>query len=330
MKYIFVGTSSFALPILQSLLKVKEHQLLGIITQPDRCKGRGLKETILPIKECGSKNNCQIYQPENINDVSFVEILKILVPDVIILAAYGQMISTKLLNIPQNGWINIHPSLLPKYRGASPVACAIMNGETITGVTLIKLVRKMDAGPIYTQEPLMIKPDETTPELEKRLSELGARMLLELLPRLESGKAELKEQVTDGVTFAPCFNKEDGLINWSKTSFQIHNHIRAMQPWPGAYTFYLSCTSTNISKVQGSSGDKKVQINIIKSGLIDVEDNTHKPGTIIEASKDKLLINTGKGIIQINELQPSGKRVMNARDFINGYRVKKGDSCGAN
>ena len=317
MQYIFVGTSSFALPILQSLLKAKEHQLLGIITQPDRCKGRGLKETALPIKECGTKNNCQMYQPENINDASFASMLKILQPDVIILAAYGQMISTKLLTIPKHGWINIHPSLLPKYRGASPVACAIMNGETVTGVTLIKLVKKMDAGPIYIQHPLHINPDETTPELEKRLSDLGARMLLELLPQVESGKAELKEQVTEGVTFAPCFNKKDGLINWSKTALQIHNHIRAMQPWPGTYTFF-------------SSGDKKLQINIIKSGLMGNKDNTDKPGTIVEASKDKLLVNTGNGIIRINELQPAGKRVMNARDFINGYRVKKGNSYGTN
>ncbi|MBI4834344.1 MAG: methionyl-tRNA formyltransferase [Planctomycetes bacterium] len=316
MQILFAGTAPFAVPILEKLIVSKNHVILGVVTQPDRCQGRGLNIIPSPVKKLISKYHYPVYQPEDINDASFTQTLRKLNPEAVILAAYGQKISNTLLNIPPYGWINIHPSLLPKYRGAAPVAHAVLNSETLTGVTIMKMVSKMDAGPIMAQQSLMVKPEETTAELEQRLAGLGGELLLNTLAKLEKGEIETKSQFEEGVTLAPCMTKKEGLINWAQSAFKVYNHIRAMQPWPGAYTFYQR------------PGHKSIQVNLIRASLGLKESFNEPPGTIIAATKARLLVNTSDGAIHIEELKPAGKNAMSASDFINGYRVKKGDFFG--
>ena len=318
MRIIFVGTASFAVPILEKLINAPEHQIICVVTQPDNCGGRGLKETVTPIKEIALKHKLHVFQPPNINEQSVAEELKRHMPEAIILTAYGQIVSNYLLEIPKYGWINVHPSLLPKYRGAAPIAHSILNGDNITGVSIIKMVKKMDAGPILAQQSLVMNPDETALQLEKRLADLGAIILLEVMHNLKTGETEPREQHPEEMTLAPCFKKEHGLINWTLSATQIINHIRAMEPWPGAYTHFYSDTH------------KKVRVMITKANIALKEENfKDPPGTIVKVIKDALFVNSGKGLVQINELQPAGKKIMPARDFINGYRVKKGDRYGS-
>jgi methionyl-tRNA formyltransferase len=318
MRIIFVGTASFAVPILEKLINTPEHQIICAVTQPDSCGGRGLKETVTPIKEIALKHKLHVFQPPDINEQFVAEEMKRHMPEAVILAAYGQIVSNYLLEIPKHGWINVHPSLLPKYRGAAPIAHSILNGDNITGVSIIKMVKKMDAGPILAQQSLIMNPDETALQLEKRLADLGAVILLDVIRKLETGETDPREQHPEEMTLAPCFKKEDGLINWTLSSAQIINHIRAMQPWPGAYTYYFSDTH------------KKIKVSITKANIALKEENFRDaPGIIVKVIKDALFVNTGKGLMEIGGLQPAGKKPMSARDFINGYRVKKGDRYGS-
>jgi methionyl-tRNA formyltransferase len=330
MHIVFAGTAPFAVPILEKLIASKQHVMLGVVTQPDRCQGRGLNIIPSPVKRLISKYHYHIYQPENINDASFASILRKLNPEAVILAAYGQKVSNTLLNIPSKGWINIHPSLLPKYRGAAPVAHAVLNSETLTGVTIMQMVAKMDAGPIMAQQSLMVKPEETTAELEQRLAGLGGELLLDTLAKLERGEIETKSQFEEGVTLAPCMSKKDGLINWTQPAFAVYNHIRAMQPWPGAYTFYLRPEHPlrGLPMTGTKERGKSIQVNLIRASLGLKENPNEPPGTIIAATKARLLVATTDGAIHIEELKPAGKSAMSASDFINGYRVKKGDAFG--
>lgn len=317
MRLIFVGTTSSAINVLERLIKSTEHHLLGVVTQPDRCCGRGLKKSPLPIKELAQKHHYRLYQPAEINNPAFINQIKELSPDAVVVAGYGQIISQSLLVIPKYGWLNIHPSLLPKYRGASPVTHTILNGDDLSGVTIIKMTAQMDAGPIIAQESVPVKPDETTPQLEERLFNLGGTMLIHILPRLERDEIEFRRQSDDEATYAPRLTKKDGLINWQKPAFMIYNHIRAMQGWPGAYTF---CYTQKY---------RALRVNVSRTRLgLKGETSSQPPGTIIKVTPQKLVVNTGDGILQLLELQPAGKRVMTAQDFINGYRIKEGDRYG--
>jgi methionyl-tRNA formyltransferase len=317
MKIVFAGSDEIAVPVLESLVAKYKAALAGVITQPDRCAGRGLKLCATSVKELAVKYQLPVYQPADINSADFQALLKGLAPDLGIVVAYGQKISAAVLNIPRYGWVNLHPSLLPRYRGAAPVVATLKNGATETGVTLFQLVEKMDAGPIIRQKTVEIEPDETAVELSDRLIRLGTELLLEVIPLFSGGKVALIPQDETKASYAGRLKKEDGLIDWSRSAQEIHNLVRAFQPWPGAYTLYKR------------ANNEIIKIGIIRTSLLDWPGQPDRlPGTFEECRPTGLVVRTGAGCLEIKRVKPAGKKMIEARDFINGYRLKTGDRFG--
>lgn len=334
MRIIFAGTSGFAVPVLEALIKAGRHTLIGVITQPDQISGRGLKKTASPVKETAVAHHLNLFQPASINEPAFQETLSGLAPEIMVVAAYGQKLSQEVISLPRHGCINIHPSLLPKYRGSAPINYALWNGETETGVTIFKIVEKMDAGPMLAQQKLVIEPEETAEQLGMRLARLGAELLMETLTRLEQGEVKLTPQDESKVTYAPRLKKSDGLIDWRLEALRIKNLVRAMQPWPGAYTFHRSPKpdSPASPKAFGGSAGRRdaLKIDLVKVEIINsVSSSNSLPGMVEEITNDAIIVRTGRESLAIKELKPAGHRVMTARDFVNGYRIKKGDHFGA-
>lgn len=326
MKLIFAGSSEFGVPTLKMLTSQK-HPLIAVITQPDNKKGRGLKESVSPVKQEAIKHSLEILQPESINDPLFIRQLENSKVDLIVVAAYGQKLSDDILGLPSKGCINIHPSLLPKYRGAAPVNYAILNGDTQTGITIFKMGSKMDAGLIIKQVVIDIKDNETAAELSSRLAIESAHMLNDLLDDIEREEITPILQDESKVTYAPRLEKADGRINWNKTSRQILNQIRAMYPWPGAYTFFSfreSPIKIDILEAQEISGEQ-----IAKNTSNSLEGFYNQPGGITEINNDGIIISCGQGeYLDIKKLKPAGSKILTAKEFINGYRLKIGDRFG--
>ncbi|MBI5778072.1 MAG: methionyl-tRNA formyltransferase [Planctomycetes bacterium] len=318
MKIIFIGSSAFGVPTLRMLAKQPKHQLMGVITQPDGRKGRGLKEAaISPVKEETLKHRIEIWQPESINEPVFIGQLKNKNPDLIIVAAYGQKLGREILNLPPYGCINIHPSLLPKYRGSAPVNYAILNGDGQTGISIIRMVEKMDAGPVLKQAVVAIKDDETAAELEDRLAIESAGIIQGLLADVENKNAGHTAQDEAKVTFAPKLKKSDGELDWSGPARKILNRIRAMQPWPGAYT-YLN-----------QKGKPPLKIDILEAKIYALSHDVLPVGAIAETNAEGIgIVCAGTELIAITRLKPAGGRALTVREFINGYRLKIGDRFG--
>jgi len=330
MNLIFIGSSAFGVPMLRMLAKQQKHPLIGVITQPDSRKGRGLKETaISPVKEEAIKHRIEIWQPESINEQLFIRQLKDKNPDLIIVAAYGQKLGKEILNLPRDGCINIHPSLLPKYRGSAPVNYTILNGDSQTGISIIRMTEKMDAGPILKQAVVEIKDNETASELEYRLAIESVVIIQGVLDDIESKTTSRAVQDETRVTFAPKLKKADGEINWSRPAREILNRIRAMQPWPGVYTYF---------KAEGKSS---VKIDILEMKIYTLSHDVLPAGTIAETNADGIVLACGAAAesrperrgagterIAIVRLKPAGGRVITAGEFINGYRLKIGGRFG--
>jgi len=306
-----MGTPEFAVPSLCSLA-TSTHKIITVITQPDRPKGRSKMPLPSPVKEKAQELGLKIMQPININDEPVVKQLQYLSPDCIVVVAFGQFLSNFIIHLPRYQCINIHASLLPKFRGAAPINWAIIQGETVTGVTAVVMTAKMDAGDIIAQKITPISPGETAGELEKRLSSMGAELLIETLNLVETGKAIYTKQDEKGVTFAPKLKKENGLILWSQETQKIHNLIRGMTPSPGAYTYFLK----NDSK-------EKKRIIILKTQIHDVSKmkTSLTPGMIIDVAQCGIHVATMDGFICITQLQPEGKRAMDAQEYIRGHKM---------
>lgn len=256
-----------------------------------------------PVKYEAERAGLKILQPEKVRGTAFQEGLRVLNPSVIIVVAYGRILPAEIIRLPEYGCINIHASLLPKYRGPAPINWAIINGEDKTGVTTMLMDEGMDTGPLLLQTEVKIEEDDTAETLSQRLSEIGAQLLMQTLEGLKAGG--LKPRAQEGEpSYAPMLKKTDGLIVWSKTARQLYNFIRGMNPWPGAYSF-----------LQGK------RIKILKAALVD---DDGEAGVISKVSKDKLLVGTGKGVISILELQPEGKAVMTVKAFLQGRRITEG------
>jgi methionyl-tRNA formyltransferase len=316
LKVIFMGTADFGGPVLEKLADNKENKI-AVITQPDRPQGRGRKILPPPIKKIALDKGLKVFQPENINDEESIKRIKEFNPDIILVVAYGQILSSHILNIPKISCINIHGSLLPKYRGAAPINRAIINGEKETGITFMFMKEKVDAGEIIFQEKIDILADETCGELYYRLSALCAETLPKLLEKIKSGKIERISQDNKLVTFARKMSKEDGKIVWSDKGEKVYNLIRGTIPFPGAFTYYK---------------DRKLKITRARF-LDDYQDDTEvispKPGRVVKTQKDSILISTGdKGIIKILRLIPAGSKELNAEQFVNGYKIKVGEVLG--
>ncbi len=305
MKIVFLGSPACALPSLEKLLKYG-HQIPLIICQPDRPSGRGKKLTSCPVKRFALDRNIQVYQPQSIRkDPNALSVISSLNPDVCVVVAYGQIIPSKLLEVPPHGFFNVHFSLLPHYRGAAPVARAILKGEEITGVTIIRLNEKMDEGDILTRMGVAVLPYETAGELEMRLAEKGAELLVNTLSHLD----EITPQKQDHsqATYAPKIDKEEGLIDWNQEATAIERKVRAFTPWPSAYTYF-----------QG----KRLKI-LSGRALPEKTSSDKQAGLILKADKAGIQICCGGGsIFLITSLQPQNKKPMSAYSFSLGQKIK--------
>ena len=309
MRIVFMGTPEPAKKILQALLDAKKEVVL-VVTQPDRPKGRRLKVSKSPVKELAEKVRISIETPERVKDKIFIEKLKSIAPDIIVVAAYGKILPKEILDIPKHGCINVHASLLPKYRGAAPIQWALMNGEKETGVTIFRLKETLDTGDIILQKSIPIEDNDDAETLSGKLFDLGGKLLLEAIDLIENGKAEYKPQKEADASYAESLRKESGVIDWHKSAIDIHNRVRAMYPWPGAHTYY----------------NGKI-LKILKSEIkiVNLETKHKDPGTIIDVVKELgFIVATGKGHILIKEVQPAGKKKMRAFDFCIGHNVKAG------
>lgn len=310
MRVVFAGSSEVAVPGLRAIV-AGHHKLVAVVTQPDRPKGRGLKASETPVKAEALKHNLAVLQPESINSPDFINVLAGLKPDIIAVIAYGQKLSGAVLALPPKGCVNMHPSLLPRYRGAAPVNHALRNGDTETGVTIFRLTGQMDAGPIISQARVKINADWTAVELGRELAEAGARALASALDEIESGKATPRPQDDAQATPAPKLKKLDGLIDWPATAPAIYNQFRAMQPWPGVFTAF-----------------KGAQIAVTGMKLLVNAGSTGQAGVIAGISNQGITVQAGTGAVLVTQVKPAGKREISALEFVNGYRIKKGDRLG--
>ncbi len=302
LRIIYFGTPEFSLQPLRALLN-SEHEVLAVVTQPDRKKGRGKIVALSSVKLEAQRAGLEILQPYKVRESAFIDEIRSLAPAVIVVVAYGQILPLEILKMPEFGCINIHASILPKYRGAAPINWAIVNGEEKTGVTTMLMDEGMDTGPILLQEETQIRADDTASSLSVRLSGMGAGLLLKTLEKLEQGSLKQVPQSADA-SYAPALKKADGLIEWSKSASELCNFIKGMNPWPGAYGF-----------IEGK------RVKILKAVSVG---GIGEPGVINKVEGDELFVGTGKGILSIRELQPSGKPEMAVRAFIQGRRLSEG------
>lgn len=314
-RLIFLGTGDFALPAFEHLVD-SGHQVLALVTQPDRPQGR--KQEIIPaaIKEAALARGVTVFQPEDVNAPESLEQIRVLAPDLLVTAAYGQILSADLLTIPRLGGINLHGSVLPAYRGASPVARAIQNGDASSGVTVIRMTPRIDAGGMIAVAETAIDPDETAGELEGRLARLGAPLVADSIARLSAGEVPIIPQDKSKVTRAPKLRKEDGLIDWSLPARAVHNHVRAMQPWPIASTTWFP---------RPDSSRAPTRLIIHRTRVVD---GSGKPGEVLEADADRLIVAAGEGAVQIVVLQLVGKKPVSAAEFLRGHRIHPGEQLG--
>lgn len=299
-KLVFMGTPAFSVPILEGLLE-EGYEVVAVVTQPDRPVGRKKIITPTPVKEAAVKHGLLVLQPEKISGSEEMEKIIALQPDVIITAAFGQFLPEKLLQASVHGAINVHASLLPKYRGGAPVHYSIINGEKETGVTIMEMIKKMDAGGIYAQESLPITKQDDVGTMFEKLSALGKQLLLKTLPDILNGNLSPRPQDESKVTFSPNITREQEAIDWNKTAEEIDNQVRGMRPWPIAFTTYEQ-TRWKLLNVEALA-----------------EKTTAVPGTIIKKDKKNLWIACGKQtVLAIKELQPAGKGKQAVNEFLNG------------
>ncbi len=315
MNVVFMGTPEFAVPSLCSLAR-STHEITAVVTQPDRPKGRSKIPSPSPVKKKAQELGLKILQPVNVNDETAVKQLQDLSPECIVVVAFGQFLSNAILQLPRYRCLNIHASLLPKYRGAAPINWSIIHGETVTGVTAVVMTTRMDAGDVLAQKATPLSSDENAGELEKRLSAMGAELLIDTLQLTETGTATYTKQDEHGVSFAPKLKKEHGLILWRQETQKIHNLIRGMTPSPGAYTYFLK-----------SGSKEKIRIIIQKTQIHDSPKTkpSLNPGMISEITPCGIHVATLDGAICIIQVQPEGKRSMDAQEYLRGHKITVGD-----
>lgn len=326
MVIVFFGTPQFAVPALETLLGSR-HRVVLVVTQPDRPRGRGQKVTNAPVKAAALAHTVPVYQPVNLRDLEVAETLRRHAPDLGVVAAYGKLIPEPLLTLPRFGMVNIHPSLLPKYRGAAPVHRAVLNGDRDTGVTIMQVARRLDAGDMLAKSLRAIGDDETSDVVERALAEDGARLLLGVLDRIEEGQARPEPQDESAATYAVRLTKEEGLIDWSLPASAIHNRVRGLYPWPHAYS-YLGDTRVIVLKTQVRLKADTTSGQNIRLQADTTSSQTSEPGMIIAVNADAIDVATGSGVLAIRELQPEGRRPMQAREFLAGRDVRVGSRFG--
>lgn len=311
MQIIFMGTPAFAVPTLQALHH-KGHEILAVFAQPDRPAGRGRGIAFSPVKQKALELHLLVCQPAKLKDIKTVECLSDLKPDVLVVVAYGLLLPQNILDIPKYGAVNLHPSLLPKYRGAAPINHALINGEKTTGITSILMNSRMDAGDIILQEEVSVDGDENAGEIETRLAKLGADIILKSLEVVKSESYEFKKQDEALVTYAPKLSSADGHIRWENSSEDIRNCIRGLTPRPGAFTMF-----------------KGKRLEILKAQLNNeciVSNIEQIPGQVVSMDKNRgPIVKTGDGTIVLTVLKPQGKKAMSGDEFLRGYKPAVGE-----
>ncbi len=302
MKIVFMGTPEFAVPCLQKIID-EGHEVLAVVTQPDKPKGRGKKLAMPPVKELALKYNIDVYQPVKAREECFVEKLKEINPELIVVVAFGQILPKSILDIPKFGCVNVHASLLPKYRGAAPLNWVIINGEEKTGVTTMYMDVGLDTGDMILKSEIPLDDEITAGELHDKMMIDGANVLKETIDLIAQGKAPRENQNDDETCYSPIMDKTLGNIDWNKSAKDIHNLVRGVNPWPSAYTTYENQT-----------------MKIWKTKVVD-KNSDKAPGTILKVDKEGIEVNTGNGVIQISEIQMSGKKRMVVSEYIKGNTI---------
>ena len=307
LRVVFFGTPQFAVPTLKHLL-ASRHTVAGVVTQPDRPRGRGQKVSDSPVKTVALEHGVPLIQPDKLRHPDVAATLRSWQPDLGVVAAYGKIIPKDILALPRLGMINVHGSLLPKYRGAAPVHRAVIDGETETGITIMRVEETLDSGAMLAKATRPIDPNETSDLVERDLSELGAPLLVSVVDAMSEGGVPEELQDSTACSYAPKVTKDEGLIDWGLPAKDIHNRVRGLYPWPHAYT-YLNGQRLIVLKTH------------VDTGTTDAE-----PGTILDASGDAIHVAGGHGgRVAIDELQPEGRRAMKARDFLAGHPLAPGN-----
>lgn len=311
MKIVFMGTPDFAVDALEAIIQAG-HEITCVVTQPDKPKGRGKEMQFPPVKECAIQHNLPVFQPVKIKTPEAIETLKTYDADIYVVAAFGQILSQEILDMPKYGCVNIHASLLPKYRGSAPIQWAIINGETETGVTIQQMNAGVDTGDILCKAIVPIAAKETGASLFDKLSEAGAKLIVEALKQIEAGTLIAEPQDDSQATHAKMLTKSLGHIDWTQSAVTIERLIRGLNSWPSAYT-----------SLRGKT------LKIWEADVVeDVQEQKGTPGTVIGVTKDAIVVQTGEGALQLSNIQLEGKKRMTVKDFLLGYKVESGEQLG--
>ena len=306
LRIVFFGTPAFAVPTLEALL-ASRHPVVGVVTQPDRPRGRGKRVSESPVKAAAAKAGVPVIQPDRMRDPAFLDTLRGWAPDLGVVAAYGKLIPEDVLSLPPRGMINVHASLLPKYRGAAPIHRAVIEGEAETGITIMRVEKALDAGPMLARVTRPIEPDETSDMVEPDLATLGASLLVEVVDQIAAGTVQEELQDPLLCTYAPKLTKEEGLIDWTLPALSIHNRVRGLYPWPHAYT-YLDGVRVIVLRTHVAAGPAGAA-----------------PGTVVDVNRDAIQVAAGDdGRVAIEQVQLEGGRPLAVRDFLAGHPVERG------
>ena len=310
LRILFMGTPAFALPTLARLID-GEDELIGVVTRIDKPKGRGKRLTEPPVKALAREHGIPVLQPTKLKVAEFQDRLRSMNLDFIVVVAYGKILPKEVLLIPKRGCVNVHASLLPRYRGAAPINWAIARGETVTGITTMRMDEGMDTGDILLTRDVAIGDETTAGELHDTLTEVGAELLMDTIRGLKAGRITPRPQDHDRATYAPMLKKEHGEIDWARPAREIRNHIRGMTPWPGTYTFH---------------GD--ALLKVWQASVVPKDDRQGDPGEVIALGEDGIHVATGEGRLRITEVQREGRKRMQAGEFLRGHPVELHDVLG--
>ncbi len=305
-----MGTAELSCASLQALIESRAYDVMAVVTQPDRPRGRDLRTLASPVKQLAVAARLPVLQPERARDPAFLDSLRSLAPRLVVVAAYGQILPQAVLDVPTCGCLNVHTSLLPKYRGAAPIQWAILNGEPETGVTIMKMNAGMDTGDILTQEKTAITQEDNAETLHQRLARMGAQLLVQTIPDFIDGKIQPRPQAAEEASYAPKIKKEDGRVDWTKPAGAISNQVRALMPWPGTFTF-----------LPGSPHPR-----LIKIWQVEVAPGSGRPGELLQADKSAILVGCGSGALRILSLQMEGGRRLTAQEFLAGHPLRPGQT----
>ncbi len=309
MQVVFMGTPDFSIPVLEGLISSDKHEVTAVITQPDKARGRSGKLTYTPVKQCALEHDIPVYTPARVKEKEFIDELKNIPCDVIVVIAFGQILPKEILTMPKYGCVNVHASLLPRWRGAAPMQWAIITGDTVTGITTMQMDEGLDTGDMLLKKKVTIEPDETDESLFNKLAPLGRELLLETLDGIEDGSIRPKKQDDSESTYAKLLTKELGRIDFSWEAVRIERYVRGLSNWPNVYCDFKGKT-----------------LKLWKAAVIP-EDSEYEPGTVSGVNKKSFTVQTGKGQLQFLEVQPEGKKRMDAASFLNGNRLQIGEKA---